>query len=463
MADAQIRAIITAEDKASATIKNFGKNVDSTSQDITGGINASMVAVGLATAGIVAFGKKALDAFNAQDLATVRLQTGINNVKSATDKHIDSLLKQASALQKTTRFSDEATISAQGILSTFQLNQKAITAITPRLQDMSEGLARVTGEMPDLESNAILVAKAIGGEDVAGLTGALRRAGVVMTKTQTDLLQTGTVEQRVAIITQVLDQNFKGMAESAGGTTAGKLAILKNQFNELEERIGLLIATALTPLLNLLIQHPAVLTAVTIAIGSLTAAFVAVKIAAAIQGIIVGLTGAYTVLAGAATAASLAIAAPLVLVIVGTAAIWAAYSALIALRDAWNAAAAASAQSDAMDNRAIKAIRDNPNLSQAQKSARIAGLMDPGYRAEGGPVTAGQPYIVGERRPELFVPSQNGTIIPKLPNGATYNITLQAGAYMGNPADARRYAQMIADAMKDLAGKKNMTASEMLS
>jgi hypothetical protein len=36
-------------------------------------------------------------------------------------------------------------------------------------------------------------------------------------------------------------------------------------------------------------------------------------------------------------------------------------------------------------------------------------------RAGGGPVTAGVPYIVGERRPELFVPDQNGTIIPQVP------------------------------------------------
>ena len=33
-------------------------------------------------------------------------------------------------------------------------------------------------------------------------------------------------------------------------------------------------------------------------------------------------------------------------------------------------------------------------------------------RESGGPVTAGTPYIVGERRPEIFVPKTNGTIIP---------------------------------------------------
>lgn len=37
-----------------------------------------------------------------------------------------------------------------------------------------------------------------------------------------------------------------------------------------------------------------------------------------------------------------------------------------------------------------------------------------GKRATGGPVSAGQPYIVGERRPEVFVPNVNGTVIPSL-------------------------------------------------
>lgn len=35
-------------------------------------------------------------------------------------------------------------------------------------------------------------------------------------------------------------------------------------------------------------------------------------------------------------------------------------------------------------------------------------------KANGGPVSAGTPYVVGERRPELFVPRQSGTIIPNL-------------------------------------------------
>lgn len=35
-----------------------------------------------------------------------------------------------------------------------------------------------------------------------------------------------------------------------------------------------------------------------------------------------------------------------------------------------------------------------------------------GFRAEGGPVSAGMAYIVGERRPEIFVPKTDGMILP---------------------------------------------------
>lgn len=44
-------------------------------------------------------------------------------------------------------------------------------------------------------------------------------------------------------------------------------------------------------------------------------------------------------------------------------------------------------------------------------TSSFVGPLLPG-RAAGGPVSAGQPYVVGERGPELFLPSVSGTIIP---------------------------------------------------
>lgn len=68
------------------------------------------------------------------------------------------------------------------------------------------------------------------------------------------------------------------------------------------------------------------------------------------------------------------------------------------------------AQAIALINMGLKAIGFNVQL--------------PG-RAAGGPVSAGSPYIVGERGPELFMPSGSGTIIPnnRLAAGGTTNVT----------------------------------------
>ncbi|MFC3326204.1 hypothetical protein [Mesorhizobium cantuariense] len=61
-----------------------------------------------------------------------------------------------------------------------------------------------------------------------------------------------------------------------------------------------------------------------------------------------------------------------------------------------------------------------------------------GLRANGGPVTAGKPYIVGEKRPELFVPNSSGTIVPRVPSfdagvgGGQTNVTFAPTINMPN-------------------------------
>jgi hypothetical protein len=68
-----------------------------------------------------------------------------------------------------------------------------------------------------------------------------------------------------------------------------------------------------------------------------------------------------------------------------------------------------------------------------------------GFRAMGGPVTAGQPYVVGERGAELFVPSTSGTIVPNL---GTSNAGALGGSsnvvYNINAVDALSFKQLVA-------------------
>jgi hypothetical protein len=56
---------------------------------------------------------------------------------------------------------------------------------------------------------------------------------------------------------------------------------------------------------------------------------------------------------------------------------------------------------------------------------------------------AGQPYVVGERRPELFVPNENGRVLPRVPAAASQiNVTFQS-LVVPSPAQMQQAARAL--------------------
>ncbi len=75
----------------------------------------------------------------------------------------------------------------------------------------------------------------------------------------------------------------------------------------------------------------------------------------------------------------------------------------------------------------------------------------PKFRANGGAVGAGRPYIVGERGPELFVPRTAGTIVPNHAMGsATVNVAVDASgsSVEGNADQAAQLGKAIGVAVQ---------------
>ena len=78
------------------------------------------------------------------------------------------------------------------------------------------------------------------------------------------------------------------------------------------------------------------------------------------------------------------------------------------------------------------------------------------FRANGGPVKAGKPYIVGERQPELFVPRTSGTILPSTDIGGgdnttnmvTVNVDASGSSVAGNSTDAQALGAAIGAAVQ---------------
>lgn len=65
------------------------------------------------------------------------------------------------------------------------------------------------------------------------------------------------------------------------------------------------------------------------------------------------------------------------------------------------------------------------------------------FRAEGGPVSANSPYIVGERGPELFVPRSSGNIVPNGEFGGGGSMTTNV-TYSIQAVDAASFQQLVA-------------------
>jgi len=208
---------------------------------IGGGFRSLTRSIGLATGALVGIGvglSRLARASAAQEDAENRLTTAIQNGAGATAEEIEQLQRLAAERQKVTRFGDEQTISAQAQLATFQLNAAQIAELIPRVQDLAEASRRLGGENVDLEQSAILVGKALNGN-----AGELSRYGVVLNDAQREALRFGDQNERIAALTEALDGNFRGLAESLTPYSQGVISA-QNAFGDLIEQLGSFITSS---------------------------------------------------------------------------------------------------------------------------------------------------------------------------------------------------------------------------
>lgn len=243
--DTNIKAVITAEDKASSVLKDFGNQVDSMNTGINRGLKTAAVGLAVAGAAAVGFGVAAVKAFTesedliAQTNAVLKSTGGIAGV---TAEEVDKL---SAALERTTKFSDEEVRSAQNMLLTFTgISKKVFPDTTRAALDMATALKM------DATSAAMALGKAMN-SPTDGVT-KLTRMGVVFTDKQKEQIkvmqEAGDVAGAQAVILKELQTEYGGSAEAAGGTFSGQLIRLKNQLNNAQEAIGGMIVQALLPL-----------------------------------------------------------------------------------------------------------------------------------------------------------------------------------------------------------------------
>ncbi len=349
----KINIVIDAEDKAQKAISSVNAKLDRLNKKVQAMKPAFSSMAKIGGAAFIAIGAGiavAVKAAAAAEKVTEQLTQGLFNVAWAaeqakdsfvdnaetvarlteeTEKNVKMLAEQASALQELTKFSDDEIRSAQAMLSTFALTAEEIAVITPRLLDMATGLEKAGGQMADLQNIAIAMGKAI----TMGAS-ALTRYGVVLSDAQIEAFDTAKGMEKMAILAEILDGNFAGLAEAVGRTFEGRLAQLKNSFADLAEVLGKMVLPTLTAVINKV--QPALKRFTEWAENNPKLVATITKVALAVTGIIavLGLMG--LAVAGVTSSLAFFAATPAALIFVGIAGAVAALAAgIIILRDNW--------------------------------------------------------------------------------------------------------------------------------
>lgn len=80
-----------------------------------------------------------------------------------------------------------------------------------------------------------------------------------------------------------------------------------------------------------------------------------------------------------------------------------------------------------------------------------------GFAANGGPVKGGGSYIVGERGPELFVPSSSGNIVPNHEMGGAnivINVDASGSQVQGDEGQSAMLGRAISAAVTEEIGRQ---------
>jgi len=213
----------------------------------------------------------------ADEAAMNRLAHILRTSRDATDEQIESLYKQADALERVGVISAGSIIQAQAQLATFDLQSESIEKLIPSILDYvvaEKGAAATTEDLRGLTNG---LAQALQG-NFASLT----KTGFVLDDATKALIANGTEAERAAALVDVLNSTYKGFNEAARNTTEGGIIAMNNELNRLRATIGKQflpiiqeITTKLTPLLTSFISwieaNPELFRTITIVVGGLFA------------------------------------------------------------------------------------------------------------------------------------------------------------------------------------------------
>lgn len=451
-------------------VDNLKKNLNAGADDVSSfgdklGKFGKVAGAAFAAAGVAAAayaGKLLVDGVKAaieDEAAQAKLAGTLVNVTGATEKQIAAVESQITKTSLLTGLTDdELRPSFERLVRATGDSDAAL-----KLQAVAIDVAAGSGKSLEAVTNAMAKAQ-------EGNASSLAKLGIGLSAAE---LKTMSMEE----ITAKLADTFGGQAAAKADTFAGKMDRLKVAFNEGKETVGSFVLDAITPMISGFVNNviptiqklaeelgpkltpifqtltgyiqdfviptfkaiwsfitdyviPALQSYLTPIIDGLRTAFE--KVTGKIEENREKLAPLFTLFKAIATFVR-DVYAPVIGKILG--------AAFSALGSAIGIVIDLFATLVDLVNKAFNAIKAIVNFIKNNPVTQfIGGALETAFgggRANGGPVSGGTSYLVGERGPEIFTPKSNGSIIPNNAMGGGTVINLNVSGAIDPEGTAR--------------------------
>jgi hypothetical protein fulcA4_04429 len=175
------------------------------------------------------------DMTNATKLkSNIQIVQAYKNDKGTMDKVFNEFQAEASRIQGIGVFGDEMIVGAQAQLSTFQLTNKEINMLMPKIADIVANQKGLNGTAEDFFGVSNMIGKAMS----TGMLAPLRKVGIALTEAEMQQFKTLNQTQRAAKLQEILSKNVGNVNEELAKTPLGKIQNAQNAWGDMKERIG---------------------------------------------------------------------------------------------------------------------------------------------------------------------------------------------------------------------------------
>ena len=230
---------------ATSVINGWAKNANNKFKSVcgvAGKVGAAFLTLGgvISVANIKSWATDAMEGFNAAHEAETKLEAVLNNVPSIIAKGAgaaaaakDNLVALTDKLEENGVVAGDVSVAGLQQLATFQLTEESLAKLVPGMADLVAQQKGLNATQSDAVSIGNLIGKAMTGQ-----TGALSKAGIIMTEYQEKVMKTGNEEQRAAMMAEILQSNVGGVNAALAQTDAGKMQVAQNLLGRAQDEIG---------------------------------------------------------------------------------------------------------------------------------------------------------------------------------------------------------------------------------